>query len=109
MTNKRLTKEAYDRDVRHFELESLSSVSSSVQCLEVAVLVFERSECAYRYNFTCLLRFQFWHAQVIDFQVGDVLEILPGQNPSVVDAFLRRCNLDPDCCITVRHNLSCFL
>nr|CAD1824092.1 unnamed protein product [Ananas comosus var. bracteatus] len=65
VTNKRLTKEAYDRDVRHFELESLSSV--------------------------------------IDFQVGDVLEILPGQNPSVVDAFLRRCNLDPDCCITIQR------
>ncbi|RWW72919.1 hypothetical protein BHE74_00019244 [Ensete ventricosum] len=38
---------------------------------------------------------------VIDYQVGDVLEILPSQNPAAVDAFIQRCNLDPNCYITV--------
>ncbi|KAF6995512.1 hypothetical protein CFC21_012001 [Triticum aestivum] len=38
----------------------------------------------------------------ISYQVGDVLEILPSQNPSLVDDFIKRCNLDPDCYITVR-------
>ncbi|KAG6489958.1 hypothetical protein ZIOFF_051240 [Zingiber officinale] len=37
----------------------------------------------------------------INYQVGDVLEILPSQNPAAVDAFIRRCNLDPNCYITV--------
>ncbi|KAF0919055.1 hypothetical protein E2562_028278 [Oryza meyeriana var. granulata] len=38
----------------------------------------------------------------ITYQVGDTLEILPSQNPSAVDSFIERCNLDPDCYITVR-------
>lgn len=29
-------------------------------------------------------------------------KILPSQDPSLVDAFSKRCNLDPDCYITVR-------
>lgn len=66
VTNKRLTKDDPDRDVRHFELDILSS------------------GCEY--------------------QVGDVLEILPTQNPIAVDAFIKRCNLDPDCYITVQPN-----
>ncbi|KAL6519569.1 multidrug-resistance type transporter [Orobanche hederae] len=38
----------------------------------------------------------------IDYEVGDVLEILPGQSPAVVDAFLQRCNLNPESYITVQ-------
>ncbi|XP_062205780.1 NADPH-dependent diflavin oxidoreductase 1-like isoform X2 [Phragmites australis] len=38
----------------------------------------------------------------ISYQVGDALEILPRQNSSTVDAFIKRCNLDPDCYITIR-------
>lgn len=36
------------------------------------------------------------------YHTGDVLEILPSQDPISVDAFIRRCNLDPDCYITVQ-------
>ncbi|KAL5220997.1 hypothetical protein ABZP36_025710 [Zizania latifolia] len=38
----------------------------------------------------------------ITYQVGDALEILPSQNPSAIDSFMERCNLDPDCYITIR-------
>ena len=64
VTNQRLTKEDYEKDVRHFELEDPSSA--------------------------------------ISYQVGDALEILPSQNPSAVNAFIERCNLDPDSYITIR-------
>ncbi|PKA64289.1 NADPH-dependent diflavin oxidoreductase ATR3 [Apostasia shenzhenica] len=37
----------------------------------------------------------------MEYQVGDVLEILPSQNPKAVDAFIKRCKLDPDCYIIV--------
>ncbi|KAM0857784.1 hypothetical protein ACQ4PT_048252 [Festuca glaucescens] len=38
----------------------------------------------------------------ISYQVGDALEILPIQNPSAVDGFIKRCKLDPECYITIR-------
>ncbi|KAK9091821.1 hypothetical protein Syun_026732 [Stephania yunnanensis] len=38
------------------------------------------------------------------YQVGDVLEILPSQDPVAVEAFIQRCNLNPDLCITVEPN-----
>lgn len=41
-------------------------------------------------------------AMAIKYKIGDALEILPSQNPSAVDAFIERCNLDPDCYITIR-------
>ncbi|KAF6149840.1 hypothetical protein GIB67_010914 [Kingdonia uniflora] len=37
----------------------------------------------------------------IAYQVGDVLEILPSQNPIPVEAFIQRCNLNTDSYITV--------
>ncbi|KAI0497053.1 hypothetical protein KFK09_023381 [Dendrobium nobile] len=37
-----------------------------------------------------------------EYQVGDVLEILPSQNPIAIDAFIKLCNLDPDSYITVQ-------
>ncbi|KAM1666243.1 hypothetical protein ACFX1X_045902 [Malus domestica] len=37
----------------------------------------------------------------IPYEVGDVLEVLPSQNPAAVDAFILRCNLDPESFITV--------
>lgn len=45
--------------------------------------------------------FFLWKIQVVEYQVGDVLEVLPGQNPAFVDAFIKRCKLDPDSYITV--------
>jgi sulfite reductase alpha subunit-like flavoprotein len=41
----------------------------------------------------------------INYKIGDALEILPSQNPSAVDAFIERCNLDPDCYITVCNSI----
>ncbi|PUZ74721.1 hypothetical protein GQ55_1G088300 [Panicum hallii var. hallii] len=41
-------------------------------------------------------------SSAISYKTGDALEILPSQNPSAVDAFIERCNLDPDCYITIR-------
>ncbi|KAF9605146.1 hypothetical protein IFM89_014137 [Coptis chinensis] len=35
------------------------------------------------------------------YQVGDALEVLPSQDPSAVEAFIQRCNLNPDSYITV--------
>ncbi|GMI94594.1 hypothetical protein like AT3G02280 [Hibiscus trionum] len=40
-------------------------------------------------------------SQVIEFEVGDVLEVLPSQKPAAVDSFIQRCNLDPESFITV--------
>ncbi|KAJ4700667.1 NADPH-dependent diflavin oxidoreductase 1 [Melia azedarach] len=39
----------------------------------------------------------------IEYEVGDVLEVLPDQDPAAVDAFIRRCNLDPEALITVHR------
>lgn len=39
--------------------------------------------------------------QAIEYEVGDVVEILPSQNPDAVDAFLSRCNLEPEAFIKV--------
>ncbi|XP_021763539.1 NADPH-dependent diflavin oxidoreductase 1-like isoform X1 [Chenopodium quinoa] len=47
------------------------------------------------------LEFQF-HSNAVGYEVGDVLEIIPSQNPDAVDAFIRRCNLDPEAFITVQ-------
>ncbi|CAA2958764.1 NADPH-dependent diflavin oxidoreductase 1 isoform X1 [Olea europaea subsp. europaea] len=38
---------------------------------------------------------------LIEYEVGDVLEVLPGQSPAAVDAFIKRCNLNPESYITV--------
>ncbi|KAA8547811.1 hypothetical protein F0562_004240 [Nyssa sinensis] len=40
-------------------------------------------------------------SSVIEYEVGDVLEVLPGQSPVAVDAFIQRCNLNPNSYITV--------
>lgn len=40
-------------------------------------------------------------SHAIEYDTGDVLEILPGQDSAAVDAFIRRCNLDPDAFISV--------
>ncbi|XP_058009345.1 NADPH-dependent diflavin oxidoreductase 1 isoform X2 [Hevea brasiliensis] len=40
-------------------------------------------------------------SSAIKYEVGDVLEVLPGQNPAAVAAFIQRCNLDPESLITV--------
>ncbi|KAL2250757.1 UNVERIFIED_CONTAM: NADPH-dependent diflavin oxidoreductase 1 [Sesamum indicum] len=37
----------------------------------------------------------------IDYEVGGVLEVLPGQSPAALDAFIRRCSLNPESYITV--------
>lgn len=38
----------------------------------------------------------------IVYEVGDVLEILPGQSSTAVDAFIQRCNLNPESHITIQ-------
>ncbi|CAM8994534.1 unnamed protein product [Rhodiola kirilowii] len=38
---------------------------------------------------------------IISYEVGDVVEILPGQNAAAVDSFIRRCNLNPEALIGV--------
>ena len=43
--------------------------------------------------------------QDLEYKVGDVLEVLPSQDPNAVEAFIRRTNLDPDSYITV---ITCF-
>lgn len=43
--------------------------------------------------------------QTIQYEVGDVLEVLPSQNPAAVDAFIQRCNLDPESLITVSPSI----
>lgn len=46
--------------------------------------------------------FEFEYASgAVDYEVGDVLEILPAQDPEAIDAFVQRCNLDPEAFITV--------
>ncbi|KAG7531568.1 Ferredoxin-NADP reductase (FNR) nucleotide-binding domain [Arabidopsis suecica] len=37
----------------------------------------------------------------IEYEVGDVVELLPSQNPSAIDAFIERCDLDPESFITI--------
>ncbi|KAL6952351.1 hypothetical protein U1Q18_043973 [Sarracenia purpurea var. burkii] len=40
-------------------------------------------------------------SSIIEYEVGDVLEILPGQSPAAIDAFIQRCGLNPEAFITV--------
>lgn len=40
-------------------------------------------------------------SQTIEYEVGDVVEILPGQSPEAVDLFMKRCNLNPESYIIV--------
>lgn len=47
--------------------------------------------------------------QLIDYEIGDVLEVLPGQSSAAVDAFIQRCNLNPESYITVGCSLNSFL
>uniref|UniRef100_A0A7N0T9N3 NADPH-dependent diflavin oxidoreductase 1 n=2 Tax=Kalanchoe fedtschenkoi TaxID=63787 RepID=A0A7N0T9N3_KALFE len=61
--NKPITRLNYERNVRHIELEAVSSA--------------------------------------IKYAVGDIVEILPGQDPAAVDSFIQRCNLDPEALISV--------
>ncbi|XP_057491551.1 NADPH-dependent diflavin oxidoreductase 1 isoform X1 [Actinidia eriantha] len=42
-------------------------------------------------------------SSIIEYEVGDVLEILPGQSPAAIDAFMQRCNLNPETYITVHR------
>lgn len=41
-------------------------------------------------------------SSTIEYEVGDVLEILPSQNPEAIDAFMKRCNLNPESYIIVK-------
>ncbi|KAJ0087056.1 hypothetical protein Patl1_08378 [Pistacia atlantica] len=40
-------------------------------------------------------------SEVIEYEVGDVVEVLPCQDPAAVNAFIQCCNLDPEAFITV--------
>lgn len=39
----------------------------------------------------------------IEYNVGDVLEVLPEQSPAAIDAFIKHCNLNPESYITALH------
>ncbi|XP_023762726.1 NADPH-dependent diflavin oxidoreductase 1 [Lactuca sativa] len=41
-------------------------------------------------------------SSTIEYEVGDVLEILPSQSPEAIDAFMTRCNLNPESYIIVK-------
>ncbi|KAL3527059.1 hypothetical protein ACH5RR_011715 [Cinchona calisaya] len=41
-------------------------------------------------------------SSAIEYEVGDVLEVLPSQDHVAVDAFIKRCNLDPEAYISVQ-------
>ncbi|TXG61274.1 hypothetical protein EZV62_012637 [Acer yangbiense] len=43
-------------------------------------------------------------SSVIQYEVGNVLEILPDQDPAAVDAFLQCCNLNPEAFIIVHRS-----
>ncbi|KAK2659504.1 hypothetical protein Ddye_006037 [Dipteronia dyeriana] len=50
------------------------------------------------------LEFEFeFVSSAIQYEVGHVLEILPGQDPAAVDAFLQCCNLNPEAFIIVHR------
>ncbi|PON78209.1 Flavodoxin-like [Parasponia andersonii] len=40
-------------------------------------------------------------SSVVQYEVGGILEVLPTQDRALVDAFIQRCNLDPEAFITV--------
>ncbi|XP_031281252.1 NADPH-dependent diflavin oxidoreductase 1 isoform X2 [Pistacia vera] len=42
-------------------------------------------------------------SEVIEYEVGDVVEVLPCQDPAAVNAFIQCCNLDPEAFITVHY------
>lgn len=79
--------------MHHFEFEFVSSVS----CLVLFIVNLTNMNCSFSFE----LKLSFYAHQAIEYEVGDVLEILPSQNPAAVDAFLLRCNLDPEAFITV--------
>jgi len=56
------------------------------------------------YSSSFELKDALWFPQVLKYETGDVLEVLPGQDSAAVDAFIRRCNLDPDSFITVSNS-----
>ncbi|XP_047260309.1 NADPH-dependent diflavin oxidoreductase 1 isoform X2 [Capsicum annuum] len=41
-------------------------------------------------------------SSTVEYEVGDVVHILPGQDAAAVDAFIKRCNLDPESYIRVQ-------
>ncbi|CAH1440339.1 unnamed protein product [Lactuca virosa] len=41
-------------------------------------------------------------SSTIEYEVGNVLEILPSQSPEAIDAFMTRCNLNPESYIIVK-------
>lgn len=43
--------------------------------------------------------------QAIEYEVGDIVEVLPSQNPIAVDTFMQRCKLNPESFITVCSSL----
>ncbi|WRX32075.1 Oxidoreductase FAD/NAD(P)-binding - like 8 [Theobroma cacao] len=46
------------------------------------------------------LEFEFV-TQVVQYEIGGVLEVLPSQNPAAVDSFIQHCNLDPESFISI--------
>ncbi|KAJ9682909.1 hypothetical protein PVL29_018769 [Vitis rotundifolia] len=40
-------------------------------------------------------------SSAIEYEVGDIVEVLPSQSPIAIDTFIQRCNLNPESFITV--------
>uniref|UniRef100_A0A9I9DFR7 NADPH-dependent diflavin oxidoreductase 1 n=1 Tax=Cucumis melo TaxID=3656 RepID=A0A9I9DFR7_CUCME len=79
--------------------------------IQVEVLCFEPQGWVQMIKNQCLSKvgsgkdvrhFEFeFVSSVIEYEVGDVLEVLPSQSSAAVNAFIQRCNLDPESFITV--------
>ncbi|XP_038697915.1 NADPH-dependent diflavin oxidoreductase 1 isoform X2 [Tripterygium wilfordii] len=41
-------------------------------------------------------------SSLVEYEVGDVVEVLPSQNSEAIDCFMQRCGLNPDAMITVQ-------
>lgn len=65
-----------------WKLGELSSLSSDIKYVNLHVLVM---------------------AQGVKYHPGDILTLIPRQNPDDVEAFLQRLSLDGDSCVTVNN------
>lgn len=95
--------------MRHFEFEFVSEVSY-LSCGQFNFTTSHLLGQAFLYRlmlnkesllFVSLQLILHSIFQVIEYEVGDVVEVLPSQDPAAVNAFIQRCNLDAEAFITV--------
>ncbi|KAL8161907.1 hypothetical protein V2J09_013396 [Rumex salicifolius] len=98
------------------DLESMASQIHSSRSMSPGNFVPEKStpHCWLKMIRNCTLtkadtgkdvrHFEFeYFTNVFNYEIGDVLEVLPCQSLAQVDAFIKRCNLNPEAWITVQH------